>query len=77
MSKRTDITRYRHAYLILYAYSDAFECYHYMTFDIALVRKWYRFCNINFALLLELQTKIFSQNFVYKAFNQTKLFVAT
>ena len=74
-----DITLDRHAYLIhvLHIYSDAFECYHNMTYDTALVQKWYHFCNINFALLLALLSdKEFSQNFVYKTFNQAKLFIA-
>ena len=31
--------RYRHDYLILHGYSDAFECYIYMTYDITLVQK--------------------------------------
>ena len=74
---RGDITRYWHAYLILYAYSDAFECCRYMTYDIAVVQKLYRFCNINFALLLELLSENdFSQSFVYKAFDRAKLFIA-
>ena len=65
--KRADITRYRHTYLILLAYLDAFECYHYIKYDITLVQKSYCFCNINFALFFELLSdKEFSQDFVYK-----------
>ena len=71
MSKRADITRYRCADLILHVYSDAFEWNRFMIYGIALEQKWYRFCNINFALFLELLSfKQFSQNFVYKTINQ-------
>ena len=38
-NKRAYITRCRHIYLILNAYSDVFECYRYMTYDIAVVQK--------------------------------------
>ena len=76
-SKRVDITQYRHAYLILHTYSDAFECYRYMTYDIILVQKWYHFCIISFALLLELLSdKELSQKLVYTAFNRANLFIA-